>query len=291
MSLEPRIQFLQRATLKTAKLIAPRLARLKTSIPKRPVFLIGCARSGTTLLERLLAMHHDIADWSEANEIWDPSWFPWREESIARPPLEFDPVEHTKGWEAQNLHRIEEIRSVFGHFQALSRRAVFLNKTPFHSFRIQYLIEHFPGAKLIYIRRDGRAVVHSYMKKLTGQGKLREWPLEQREAFQAEEKLARWLAVYWKKTCEEAERQDRSLRLVEQGIMQTLTYEELCADTPGTLKSVSEFIGIDISRFRVEVWDQTIRDSNYKWNENLDANSQEAVLDAIGSSLKIYGYV
>ena len=60
---------------------------------------------------------------------------------------------------------MDEIKSIFGTYQSLARRDVFLNKTPFHSFRIPYLREYFPDAKLIYIRRDGRAVVNSSQER------------------------------------------------------------------------------------------------------------------------------
>ena len=113
--------------------LARKMARLAPGFAKsrlcRPVFLIGCGRSGTTLLNNMLRLHRDIATWSEANDILDPDWYPWRESSARRPPMEYDPQEFTRDW--WNNVRGDDIRSCFGAYQWLQRKPVFVNKSPF----------------------------------------------------------------------------------------------------------------------------------------------------------------
>lgn len=290
-SLEPTASVRVRATDRGAKWLATRFGSAAGRDPVRPVFLVGCGRSGTTLLERLLGMHPDIADWSEANEIWDPEWFPWRDSSAARPPVEFDIELHEEGWRLQNLHRMEDIRRTFGAFQAIRRRPVFLNKTPYHSFRLHYLREYFPDAKLIYIRRDGRAVVNSYRSKLLRQGKLREWPLPERDIFvKNPDQLASQLAHYWVATCDEADARDAELGLEADGHMLRLSYEDLCADAPEVVGQVCEFVGISPSGVQAALKQHPVVDTSDKWRTQLDASSQSAIVEAIGDDLVRLGY-
>ncbi len=105
---------------------------------KNPYFLIGSGRSGTTLLAGLLGMHRDVANWSEANEILDPQWYPWRPSNQHLPPMEFGPVAFTKRWWQDAQQRQGEIRATFGAYQWLQRKSCFLNKSPFNTFRIPW---------------------------------------------------------------------------------------------------------------------------------------------------------
>src|SRR5687767_8932943 len=79
-----------------------KLHRSLRSRVRRPIFIIGCARSGTTLVNSLFAAHPEVAVWSEANDVWDPSWYPWRDSGSARPPLELEPQEFTRRWSEEN---------------------------------------------------------------------------------------------------------------------------------------------------------------------------------------------
>ena len=62
---------------------------------RRPVFVIGMTRSGTSLLTRLLARTTALATWSEANEMWDPAGYPWEADRVRRPLWSLDPQGYT----------------------------------------------------------------------------------------------------------------------------------------------------------------------------------------------------
>ena len=210
-----------------------------------PIFLIGCFRSGTTLLSRLLDMHRDIANWSEANEILDPQWFPWQPANSHLTPLEYDPVAASTRWWNDNQLRQKEIQANFGAYQWLQQKSHFLNKSPYNTFRIPYLLEMFPKARFIHIYRDGRAVAYSHAIKITKGNHLQEWPEPQRTLFtESFDELVVWLATFWKTCLEEVTQQNKALGLVERGIMLDLNYEELCSNPFETLDQICHFIDL-----------------------------------------------
>ena len=66
--------------------------------PRNSVFLIGSARSGTTLFSGLLGANSYIGNWSEANHFWEPDWYPWKPENSRYSPLEYEPRSFTQRW-------------------------------------------------------------------------------------------------------------------------------------------------------------------------------------------------
>ncbi|MDQ2947388.1 MAG: sulfotransferase, partial [Acidobacteriota bacterium] len=114
--------------------------------PKQPIFVVGCGRSGTTFLTGILNSHPRIADWSEANDLWDPTWYRGGTEPRERPPLELDPEAFTRDWWEKNKLRIPEISAAFAIYQRARGRDWFLNKSADHTFRISHLRSCFPEA-------------------------------------------------------------------------------------------------------------------------------------------------
>ncbi len=258
---------------------------------KNPIFLVGSFRSGTTLLAGLLGMHRDIANWTEANKVLDPQWYPWRPANRKLAPLEYDPVAFTKRWWNDNEARQRDIQATFGAYQWLQRKPYFLNKSPYNIFRIPYLLKMFPKARFIHIARDGRAVAYSHAIKLT-KDKLPEWPVPQRELFsESFDELAVWISSFWKATMEEMAYQDKAMRLTNAGILLSLTYEELCTDTAGTLDRVCQYINVDPSRFLDAIKQESIIAQNYKWKENLEEEVVRRMEMAMEPLLTQNGYL
>ena len=256
---------------------------------KNPVFVLGCARSGTTLLAELLGDHRDIANWSEANYIWDPEWYPWRPSIQGIWPMEFDTGAFTARWSKQAFARQKEIQATFGAYQWLQKRDCFLNKSPFHTFRISQLLKMFPGARLIHLIRDGRAVAHSYTGHLLRKNKLQEWPAEQREIFsQNPEELTLFLASFWKKNIEEVVHQDRMFELTKQGKLFTLSYEDLCNDTNTTLNHICGYLKLDPERFMARK--REIDNCNHKWKSSLKPALVSKMVSAMEPALTECGY-
>lgn len=256
---------------------------------ERPVFLIGCARSGTTLLAGMLGTHPQIAEWSEANYLWDPGWYPWRPEFRDKLPLEVDEPAFIARWWRENRHRRREIAAALGAYQTLASRPVLLNKSPNHTFRILQLLEMFPEARFIHMVRDGRAVAYSYAGHLRRKDKLREWPRDHRERFAASpEELVLHLAGVWSRSVREVEEQDRRLALADRGRLREVTYEGLVAEPRETLAALHRFLGVaerpeDPSRWR-------LRSQNHKWRQELSSETVETLERRLGDDLARRGY-
>jgi len=254
-----------------------------------PVFLVGCARSGTTLLAELLGIHPRIARWSEANRVWDPGWYPWRPGRTDRLPLELDPQAFVDAWWRENAGRLDEIRATFGAYRWLGGDDLLLNKSPIHAHRLSHLAQAFPGARFVHLVRDGRAVVHSHGRKLLAQGKLREWPAEARERLLARhEDLYLLLARFWTRSLETASGCARRLRLTEDGRWRELRYEDLCADGAETLAGLHAFLGVE-PRPGDAGWIE-IRSQNRKWRDAFEPGLLARIEEEMHPVLEAYGY-
>jgi hypothetical protein len=262
-----------------------------TSRLRNPLFIIGCARSGTTMLERLLARHRDVADWSEANMLWDPVGYYWSMSRRETPPLWVDPYAFIGRWRKENALRGVEIRAAFGMFQTVTGKAFLLNKNPQNLFRIPDVLALFPEARFVHIVRDGRAVVNSNLSRMTR--KLTKWPEFYHFAGidYSREELALRMSAFWRVAMLEVEAQDAGLNLKKQGRLIEIQYETLCDDRAGTLRAVCDLTGLDADRFRPGVWNMEVDSRNFKWKQNFEPELLSKMEAAMRPKLAEWGYV
>jgi hypothetical protein len=120
--------------------------------PSRAVFVIGCPRSGTTLLYDALASSPALGSLgAEGHVIWEAFNHPSRH-----------------GWSSNALGP-EDITSterkwVYRVVQALSGGKRFLDKTPRNCLRVPYLNGLFPDATFIFLRRRAADTVSSLIE-------------------------------------------------------------------------------------------------------------------------------
>jgi Sulfotransferase family len=128
------------------------LSDAAVSAPMDPVFVVGCPRSGTTLLFSLLARHDAFRSLSrEGHVIWNAYQHPRR-----------------KGWSSDratsgDIHPRER-RYAYGAIRRITRGSRFLDKTPKNVLKIPYLAALFPNAQFLFLKRDGRATVSSLIE-------------------------------------------------------------------------------------------------------------------------------
>lgn len=218
----------------------------------------------------MLGTHQEIANWSEANIIWDPFGHPWGgTNSRSELPNWVDPIAYHARWWQDNQGRGQDIRAIFGAFQTLRRKKYFLNKTPYLVFRIPQILEIFPDARFIHIVRDGRAVVSSRLTRDLGFGKRKQTHHRVGELKFTFEQAALRSAAFWKENVQEVAKQDIAYRLTAKGLLLDLSYEGLCDDPTGTLRQICDFMGVDLARLGASAEIEQITDQNYKWRENL----------------------
>lgn len=144
---------------------------------KSVVFLVGCSRSGTTLLQSLLAAHPEIKSFPESNffDYLIPSYEPKRYafgliSRRLKPRLERFFIKEIKRPELFN-----KITNMLPFISLYSRRfidimkgltlesgkSVWLEKTPEHIYYINYIKKVTPEVKFIHLLRRGTDVVAS----------------------------------------------------------------------------------------------------------------------------------
>jgi len=148
-----------------------------------PVFLVGCPRSGTTLLQRILDAHPQIAVAPETHYV-RRVWKRRRELPADGDPLDRDSRSVAQGWftempefdemeldRASFLERTRETRCIPDLFLELLRMfgerrgaSIVGEKTPNHLRSMRLLERQFPDAAFVHIVRDPRAVVDSWSR-------------------------------------------------------------------------------------------------------------------------------
>jgi len=164
---------------------------MKSSLkPDRPIFIVGAARSGTTLLQYMLRSHPEISlptaeshffipFYKRINEFGDLS----NKENI-RALLEaiyyarkcfFDEDVHGIKYDADSLAEIlyekgcstlpELISGIFQENAKAEGKNRWGDKTPYYILHLDTLLEMFPDAQFIHLIRDGRDCALSMLER------------------------------------------------------------------------------------------------------------------------------
>lgn len=120
--------------------------------PERPIFILGCPRSGTTLLFTLLSRHEALRSMgAEGHVLWNAYQHPrlkqWSSDRAAAADIR----------EGERKYLYTAIRAVAGDNR-------FIDKTPKNALKLPYLAALFPGATFVFLKRDGRATVSSLIE-------------------------------------------------------------------------------------------------------------------------------
>lgn len=121
-----------------------------------PIFVIGCGRSGTTLLGRLLGMHPQIKYLNEPYDLWAAI------ESATDFLQLYSRGEHYCLLDGSFV--TPSARQRFGRLMSSPTGRILVEKSPINTLRIGYLDALAPDARYAYIVRDGVEVVQSIVK-------------------------------------------------------------------------------------------------------------------------------
>lgn len=153
---------------------------------KEPFFIIGCGRSGNTLLRSMLVAGEEVSIPPESyvwpriiRRFWPLSFLPWHILS-SFVVSEFESYKEFNTWEINIYRAHARVRGLAKDKQTLShimdivyrtyieekkeKATRWGDKTPINTIFIDKIIKIFPKAQFIHIVRDPRDVVCSYTK-------------------------------------------------------------------------------------------------------------------------------
>ena len=205
------------------------------------VFIVGCPRSGTTYIQKMLAAlpntrtSQELHLWYLVNSLWNR----WCNQckSIAS---------DQRGGVGLALFVTQE--NFLAHFRNfliqllkevipdLQQGEMFIEKTPSNALFIDLIHTVFPKAKIIYVLRDARDVVASLLAASSAWGKR--WaPGNPKEA-----------ARIWR---QHSVRARSELQYLPDNLHITIKYEEMIADPVTRLREIATFLAIDASDHQI----------------------------------------
>lgn len=163
-----------------------------------PIFIISTGRSGSTLLQKIIASHESVGTTPEPHLLL-PMIYAFKKEGVF---AQYHQTYAVKGLTefcdllpGKQQDYFDELRkmAIDLYREAGQGNPFFLDKTPAYAFVAKELVEIFPKAKFIFLVRNPVAVIASALQ-LYGQGKWRLFPvhdnlvLGMKNVFQAVEK-------------------------------------------------------------------------------------------------------
>lgn len=249
-----------------------------TPIPrdKTWVFLVGCYNSGTTLLAELLGQHPSVSALpTEGHFITDQFV---KDYEIGLPRMWVDREDIFRMDEADKGPDPTRLKKEWGMRLDLSK-PILLEKSPPNTAKMRWLQKNFDNAHFIGIVRNGYAVAEGICRKAEPHHLKEGWPIE-KSAWQ------------WKRSNqvlqEDSGHLDRYLGI---------TYEDLARDTTATLKTITDFIGIDAfdgfesdRSWSIHEREEKIRDMNAENIQRLTPEQIRRFNDIAGDMIESLGY-
>jgi hypothetical protein len=204
------------------------------------IFIVGCPRSGTTWVQRLLAAHPNVRTGQES-DLFDlyigPQLRTWRRELHADSSgrggvglaCYLDDAEFTRTLRG---YAIDLLKKMLGD---LEPHQLFVEKTPSHALYIPEIAELFPGARFIHVLRDARDTVASLL------GASRSWGAGWAP------RRARAAARMWVEHVKAARHAH-----VAPGKLCEVRYEDLHISGPAVLGDVTRWLGLEWSAADIE---------------------------------------
>ncbi len=118
---------------------------------QKPVFITGLGRSGTTILGLLLSLHRDVGFLNEPKIIWR---LIDQQHDINGDYVPSGGVFRLGGEDVTPLAR-RTARRLFSRYLCTVRATRLVDKYPELIFRVDYLLEVFPDARIVFIMRNG----------------------------------------------------------------------------------------------------------------------------------------
>lgn len=212
--------------------------------PAGHVFLLGFLRSGTTLVETILATDPNVVHADEVDFLGEAArTFLMDAAGIARlATLSEAELAH---WRAGYWHAVREAQFPVG-------KKIFVDKMPVDTFRLPLIARLFPTAKIVFAIRDPRDVVLSCFRRHFDP------TIYSREFLRLEDCAGLYAAAM---ALADVCRKKLPLDILE------LRYEDIVDNFDSTIRALCDFTGVD--------WSETMRDFG-RAAETIDLRSASA---------------
>lgn len=249
-----------------------------------PIFIIGCGRSGTTILGETLAEHPDIKYLNEPRFLWHkvyPEFNIW-EENISNPVL-FADEKNT------DSIRTNQLRKLFYREQVISNSKVVLEKLPINNFRLEFLKKSFPKAKFIYLTRNGLEVSKSIERRIQKQnwftGKkyelLKEYEQKTSSEYNPKTDLEKGMWE-WKLSIMES---DKFFKNLKKSQYIHLSYQDFIENPEKKTQEIFNFLNLNSSERLVKNISGTIQRKNPKQEKIETENLKEIGGELLNESI------
>jgi hypothetical protein len=202
-------------------------ARPRAADPKAHIFLVGFPRSGTTLLENVLAAHPDVVSLEE-KDCFDAAAMDYLASGYGLKRL----AAISSG---EAMRRRDAYWSNVRKFGIEPRGRVFIDKIPLGSVLLPVVAKIFPNARVLFALRDPRDVVLSCFRRRFGMNAAMYQLLTLEGAAAYYDAVMRISEIY------------REILPLPQ---QFARYESLVDDFGSTTRAVCRFLGLD--------WDESM---------------------------------
>jgi hypothetical protein len=253
----------------------------KNNVVFAPVFIIGCGRSGTTILGKTLSQHPEIKYLNERRDLWHQSYpeFNIWKKSINNPQLFAN---------RRNIipKKNSLIRKLFFREQVLGNAKIVVEKLPINNFRLDFLQASFPEAKFIYLTRNGLEVSSSIERRIQKKNWFTGNKLELLEQFSEQQNTECYLKTYsdfqkgmweWRLSMEESNRFFKSLNPEK---FTHLSYQDFIENTETSLLHIFNFLNLSFS----EDFIKSISENIIRKNKHL-ITSEDKLSQKIGGEI------
>jgi len=268
---------------------------------KKPIFVIGCFRSGTTVFCKKLMSHPDLATITQTTKKIPASLLLTRILMFFRSDKKnYDPSDGSKIWnrfrnkddyfmgrEDATLEARKYVDRIIRNHLLLFNKPRFLSKSTSNSLRIGFLNELYPDAFFIHIIRDGRAVANSmragrikHEKKFNG-ALVPGW----REIIDLP--MVESCGLHWKKTMECILKS--TAKLSKERYME-VKYEDFVVKPKEILTRVGNMCGLKWNNGQLDNIGSDLENRNYKWRDKFTLSEIETLNSILGDLLRKLGY-